>query len=106
MHILRVFNISIQQYFYLSGVFLSTFLTRFHSRADGRTHFCGQSEPFATIFFMSRKLPGVTGEVLEAAMDVGRASNTAPSSSESKPSTLAPKAFRRATTPGAFEELH
>lgn len=46
----------------------------------------------------------MTGEVFGAAMEAGRASSTARSSSESKPSTLAPKAFSRVTTPGAFRD--
>ena len=71
---------------------------------DLETHFCGHPDPLVTIFCMSRKLPGVTGDVFGAAMEAGRASNTAPSSTESKPSTLAPKVFSRATTPGAFRD--
>lgn len=51
---------------------------------------------------MSRKLPGATGVAFEAAIEAGRPSNTALSSSESNPSTVAPKAFTRATTPGAY----
>lgn len=74
------------------------------ARFDRLTHFCGHPEPLVKTFCISRKLPGVTGEVFGAAMEAGRASNTAPSSSESKPSTLEPRDFSRATTPGTFRD--
>ena len=73
-------------------------------RKHHRTHLTGQTELFLMIVCMRRKLPGVTGMDLGAARDAGSWSSTAPSSAESKPSTVAPSALRRAATPAAFRK--